>query len=64
MMSEPDLPTAKLFALSFPPTPAGVKGATDYAAAVAVQHKLDHLPTDSFSTSTAGLAGQQSARTQ
>jgi pimeloyl-ACP methyl ester carboxylesterase len=64
VMSEPDLPPAKLFALSFPPTPAGAKGATDYAAAVAAQYKLDHLPSDSFSTSTAGLAGQQNARTQ
>jgi pimeloyl-ACP methyl ester carboxylesterase len=64
LMSEPDLPTAKLFALSFPPTPAGAKGAADYAAAVAAQYKFDHLPSDSLSTSSAGLAGQQSARAQ
>jgi pimeloyl-ACP methyl ester carboxylesterase len=64
LMSEPDLPTTKLFALSFPPTPAGTKGAADYAAAVAAQYKLDHLPSDSFSTSSAGLAGQQNARTE
>lgn len=64
VMSEPHLPTSKLFELSFPATPAGKKGATDYVARVLAQYKDDHLPSDSFSTSSAGLAGQQHARIQ
>jgi pimeloyl-ACP methyl ester carboxylesterase len=64
VMSEPNLPTAKLFKLSFPSTAAGKKGAAVYAARVVAQDKIDHLPSDSFSTTPAGLAGQQNARTQ
>jgi pimeloyl-ACP methyl ester carboxylesterase len=62
VMSEPNLPTAELFKLSFPSTPAGKKGATEYAARVVAQDKIDHLPSDSFSTTPAGLAGQKNAR--
>jgi pimeloyl-ACP methyl ester carboxylesterase len=64
VMSEPNLPTAKLFRLSFPQTPAGNIGAVSYGARVAAQAKIDHLPSDSFSTSQAGMAGQENARTQ
>jgi pimeloyl-ACP methyl ester carboxylesterase len=64
VMTEPNLPTSELFKLSFPSTPAGKKAAVAYAARVLAQDKIDHLPSDSFSTTPAGLAGQQNARTQ
>ncbi len=64
LMSEPNLPTKTLFKLSFPQTAAGKKAASAYAARVLAQYKHDHLPSDSFSTTPAGLAGQQNARTQ
>lgn len=64
VMSEPHLSTSKLFELSFPQTPAGKKAASEYVARVLAQYKDDHLPSDSFSTSPAGLAGQQHARIQ
>jgi pimeloyl-ACP methyl ester carboxylesterase len=64
IMSEPNLPTTELFRLSFPQTAAGDIGAASYGARIAVQDKVDHLPSDSFSASQAGLAGQQNARTQ
>jgi pimeloyl-ACP methyl ester carboxylesterase len=64
VMSEPNLPTAELFKLSFPSTPTGKKAAVAYAARVVAQDKIDHLPSDSFSTTPSGMAGQQNARTQ
>lgn len=64
VMDDPALPTWTLFGLSFPPTAAGVKGAFDYAARVAAQYALDHLPSDSFTETSAGMAGQQHAREQ
>jgi pimeloyl-ACP methyl ester carboxylesterase len=64
IMSSPDLPTWTLFGLSFPPTPAGVKGAFGYAARVAAQYAYAHLPSDSFTETTSGMEGQRHAREQ
>jgi pimeloyl-ACP methyl ester carboxylesterase len=64
IMSEPNLPTAQLLKLSFPSTPTGKKAAAAYAARVVAQDKIDHLPSDSFTTTPSGMAGQQNARTQ
>lgn len=64
IMNDPDLPTWTLFGLSFPPTPAGVKGAFGYAARVYAQSVYDHLPADSFTETTSGMEGQQHAREQ
>lgn len=63
IMDDP-LPTWTLFGLSFPPTPAGVKGAFDYAARVSAQYVYDHLPSDSFTESQTGMEGQRHAREQ
>jgi pimeloyl-ACP methyl ester carboxylesterase len=64
LLSEPNLPTATLFTLSFPQTPAGKRASRAYVARVVAQSQADHLPPDSFSTTPTGLAGQQNARTQ
>ncbi len=64
IMSEPNLPAPVLLGLSFPPTNAGVKGEFDYVARIVAQYRRDHLPSDSFSASTAGKAGQAHARKQ
>jgi pimeloyl-ACP methyl ester carboxylesterase len=63
-MSQPNLPAAELLALSFPPTRAGVKGVVGYGTRVAAQYVHDHLPKDSFASSSEGTAGQANARTQ
>lgn len=62
IMSEPNLPATVLFGLSFPPTSAGIRGASNYIARIVAQYKLDQLPSDSFSASTAGSNGQAHAR--
>ena len=64
VMSESNLPATTLLKLSFPDTPAGKQGAAQYATRVATQYKVDHLPSDSFSESSQGAAGQANARTQ
>jgi pimeloyl-ACP methyl ester carboxylesterase len=64
IMSDPNLPASLLLGLSFPPTAAGVKGEFGYEARVVAQYVHDHLPKDSFASSTAGKAGQANARTQ
>ncbi len=64
IMDDPQLPTWTLFGLSFPPTPAGIKGAFDYAARVSAQYVYAHLPSDSFTESTVGMEGQRNAREQ
>ncbi len=64
VMSDPDLPTWTLFGLSFPPTAAGVKGAFSYAARVSAQYVYAHLPSDSFTETTAGMEGQRHGREQ
>lgn len=64
IMSDSNLPASLLLGLSFPPTRAGVKGEFEYAARVVAQYLHDHLPQDSFSSSTAGKAGQAHARKQ
>lgn len=64
IMSESDLPAPVLLGLSFPPTAAGLKGEFSYGARVAAQYVHDHLPSDSFSASAAGTAGQANARKQ
>ena len=64
IMSEPNLPASLLLGLSFPPTAAGIKGEFDYESRVAAQYVHDHLPKDSFASSTQGEAGQAHARQQ
>jgi pimeloyl-ACP methyl ester carboxylesterase len=64
IMSDPELPTSLLFGLSFPPTPAGIKGAFSYSARVAAQYRYAHLPSDSFTETTVGMEGQRHAREQ
>jgi len=62
IMNNPDLPAWTLFALSFPPTKAGTKGAFSYMARVYAQYQHDQLPSDSFSSTANGRSGQQNAR--
>lgn len=62
IMSDSNLPASLLLGLSFPATAAGVKGEFGYEARVAAQYVHDHLPKDSFSSSSAGKAGQAHAR--
>ena len=60
-LDNPDLSTVTLFALSFPPDRAGVRGAVAYGHAVAAQPDL--LP-DSFTISAATRSSQEKATAQ
>lgn len=64
LLDNPDLSTTALFALSFPPTRAGVLGAFSYSSRVYAQFKLDHLPSDSFTVSKKARRGQNNAAKQ
>jgi pimeloyl-ACP methyl ester carboxylesterase len=64
LLEDPNLSTAVLFGLSFPPTRAGIKGGIDYSAAVYAQYKRQHLPADSFTLSSKARAGQNNAAKQ
>jgi pimeloyl-ACP methyl ester carboxylesterase len=57
-LDSPDLSTATLFSLSFPPDRAGIHGAVSYAFRVATQPGL--LP-DSFTIAAAARANQEAA---
>jgi pimeloyl-ACP methyl ester carboxylesterase len=61
ILSNPDLSTATLFSLSFPPDRAGVRGAVAYGLAVAAQ---PDLRPDSFTISSATRANQEKATAQ
>jgi len=62
VMNEPSLPARTLLKLSFPPKHR--RSAIEYSARVAAQYVRDHLPSDSFSSTANGRAGQQHAREQ
>jgi pimeloyl-ACP methyl ester carboxylesterase len=64
LLESPNLTTLDLLALSFPPTPAGIKGEFAYTSRVYAQYKRDDLPSDSFTVSKRAAIGQAHAANQ